>query len=110
MKKELTVFDYTELYNEKIVPLIKQIDIICKANKIPYLFCACTKNDEEESTYVYEGNLCGSNNIVLKDDKMTDFLRILAGFKLKSVESVNGGYTLSPPEESVEINMDNFDM
>ena len=103
MKKELSVYDHTELYNNQVVPLLKQIDIICKANKIPFLFCACIKNDENGSEYTYEGNLCGSNNIVLKEDKMTDFLRILAGFKLKSVESTQGGYTLSPPEDSIEI-------
>ena len=103
MKKELTVYDHTELYNEQIVPLLKQIDIICKANKIPFLFCACTKNDENGSEYIYEGNLCGSNNIVLQEDKMTDFVRILAGFKLKSVESTQGGYTLSPPDDVIDI-------
>lgn len=103
MKKELTVYDHTELYNSEIVPLLKQIDIICKANKIPFLFCACVKNDQDGSEYTYEGNLCGSNNIVLNEDKMTDFVRILAGFKLKSVESTQGGYILSPPEDSIDI-------
>ena len=81
--KELTVYDATDAF-EEIRPLIKRIDIICKANKIPYMFAACVKNDENGSEYSYDGNFCGSNEIVLKDDKITDFIRILAGFRLKT--------------------------
>jgi len=107
-EKELTKFELNEIYENEIEPLVKKIDIICKANKLPYFFAACVKNDEEGSDYVYDGNLCGSNGFVLKDDKITDFLRLLVGFKIKSQEEKTGAYTITPPGN--DINLDFSDV
>lgn len=102
-QKTLTVFDESDTFNEKLAPLLKKIDTICKANKIPFFFAACVKNDEKDSTYEYVGNLCGSNEFVLKDDKITDFIRILCGFKLQIADNNPDNYTLNIPGEDIEI-------
>ena len=103
-EKEYTIFDKTDIYNEEIQPILDKLDIVCKANKIPYFFTACVKNDETESEYRNEGNLCGSNEFVLKTDKITDFFRILCGFKLETKQ--NGEYVIAPPGEDIEINFE----
>lgn len=98
----ITEFDKTEIY-EEIAPIVKQLDLALKSHGIPYIFGACLKNSEEGSDYVYEGNFCGSNGLVLKDDKITDFLRILCGFRVRTREDEEGGYSVSPPDDEFEL-------
>ena len=103
-KKELSVFDKRELFEEEVTPLLEEIKTFCKVNKIPFFFSACVKNDNEGSEYIHDGNLCESNKIVLTDDKITDFIRILCGFKIR--EKNNMGYDFALPGEDIELNMD----
>lgn len=102
-QKSLTEFDEKESYQEEIEPLVKKLDTLCKARNIPYFFAACVSNSDEGSHYEFNGNLCGSNEIVLKEDKITDFVRILCGFKVKSADEKEGAYSVSPPGDEIEI-------
>lgn len=100
MKDKLTVFNAEDIYETEIKPLAEKINVICKANKIPFILGVCVSNDEEDSKYEYTANLCGSNEIKLKDDKITDFLRILAGFKIKTQTELEGAYTIELEDET----------
>jgi hypothetical protein len=100
---EPTIIHKKEVYEEEIAPLVKRLNLLLRAHGIPYFFSACVENDENGSEYVHDGNLCGSNGIALHDDKITDFLRILCGFRVKSAESEDGGYYIAPPADEIEI-------
>lgn len=102
--KIITEFDRQNIYEKEAEPLLKQLEVVLRANMIPFFFSACVKNSEEGSEYVHEGNLCGSNRIVLKDDKITDYVRVLCGFK---IETQDEGYTINPPGEDIEITFEN---
>ena len=106
-KKELTEFDMHDVFDAEVAPLLKQLKAVCKVHKIPFFFSACIENSEEGSEYFHDGNLCGSNQIVLKDDKITDFLRILCGFRLR-VDEKTKEYSYTLPGEDIELDMDSL--
>lgn len=48
MKNDLTVFDASEIFYDKIEPHLRAIDVIMKANRIPYFFTAAIQNGVRE--------------------------------------------------------------
>lgn len=104
--KELTPIHRKKQYEDKIAPLVRQLDLMLKSEGIPYFFSACVENGEDGTEYIHDGNLCGSNGFVLKDDKITDYFRILCGFRLVSHEETEGGYSVLVPEEPIELDME----
>ncbi|MDO4647448.1 MAG: hypothetical protein Q4B26_02270 [Eubacteriales bacterium] len=79
--KKVTEFDKENEYKTLIAPEIKKIKKLCVENGIPFFFQACYKSEKSATTYANAGNLCGSNEIVLHDDKFTEHLKVELGFQ-----------------------------
>ncbi len=93
-KKIISEYDKKKMYNKEIKPIVEQLKAKSAMLGIPFFFSACVKNTQEESEYVNEGFLCGSGDIVLKDDRITPHLNIALGFRAV------------PPDESLELVLD----
>lgn len=82
---ELTEFDFQQIYEEKIKPYMREIKKICKIEGIPFFYAFALKNtddgDNRKTTYRYEANLTGCNNICLADDKFREFILVINGMK-----------------------------
>jgi hypothetical protein len=88
----LTEYDYNDVYKKEIYPLISEVKKRCKLTGIPFIFTCAVKNDVKKTQYVHEGNLTGSNNIHLKDDRFEQFLGALCSFDLVPRTSFNKHY------------------
>ena len=91
-EKNLTIYDATAEYEDKIYPLLNEIKKYCKIHKIPFVFACAVKNDEKKTDYKYEAVLTGADDIVLCDDKFEQFLAALAGFKLVPLPALSTSY------------------
>ena len=69
-------YDKTEVFNEKIKPLLKQIQDICIVENIPIFFACATANKDGETTYERDGILTGSNGISLYEDLFRLYLLV----------------------------------
>ena len=87
MEREYSDYDKEKIYNESVYPLVKQIFNICCDNGIPFVTAFAVKNDHRRSRTVHkkEGNLPGSNGLVLYNDYITDCLLVLNGTKTVAV-------------------------
>ena len=73
-------FDYNEIYEEKLMPIIVQLKSVCNMNKIPFFLAVCTKNDEEKTDYRCNMFSAVSNDIALHNDNIVKFVDVLNGF------------------------------
>jgi hypothetical protein len=86
-----TKFDQTEFYKQEIYDKINEIKLLCNREKIPMFFACAVKNDNKNTVYETEFIGTGSNEIGLKDDKITDFINVVNGF------------STTPPKAKMEI-------
>lgn len=84
----------TKVYEEKLLPLINQIRIICNDNKIPMFMSYALTTDENE--IIYKNDIIDSDfvGVTLVDDKIKEHMKIMAGFQ-----------TIYPTSEVEEIIM-----
>ncbi len=73
-KEECTVYDKTKLYKSDIEPLVKEIEIKCKLNNIPFVCTFAIKNDAKDTVYKNTGVLTGSMGVHLTDDCFENYL------------------------------------
>ncbi len=85
-----TEFDATDIYKEKLEPMIIEMKKICKINKIPFFFSIAYKNDQNSTTYHNDGVLPGSNFVDLVDDKFRKYLMVLNGAKVGFIDDDQG--------------------
>ncbi len=93
--KELTIYDKTQLYEETILPLIKEIKKVCKLNNVPFFITTAVKNTHEKTFYENDGNLTGSNSINLKKDNFKNIIKVIHGVELKPIGSIDYDEELS---------------
>ena len=72
---------HTTTYNEKIKPLITEIENICKENNIPMFFAICSNIDKDHSgeyiTHVLSPALLDIN---IKNDNIADCFKVFNGY------------------------------
>lgn len=75
------MYDNQKIYDLEIKPLIEQIDKICIEHKIPSLFIAATKIDENHNAD-FTTNIISptSLSIPLRNDKIGDCFKIFNGY------------------------------
>lgn len=102
MDNNITEFDYQSLYTSKIEPLLAEMKIICKLNKIPFFFAIATKNINGKTTYKNDGVLTGSNEIGLYDDMFERFLMVMHGANVNYIPEFDEealGYIMNELQE-----------
>ena len=79
--KTYTEFDVEKIFSEEIAPLLKDIVEKCRKNNIPFIASFAVKNDgkRKKTKYINEGNLTGSNDIHLYQDRITNCLLAING-------------------------------
>ena len=72
---------YLDIYNEKIKPLVTEIENICKENKIPMFFALCSDIDKEHNgnyiTHVVSPTFLDIN---IKNDNIADCFKVFNGY------------------------------
>lgn len=91
---KITKYDQSEFYTQQIYDKINEIKLLCNREKIPMFFACATKNDGKGTVYETEFIGTGSNEITLKDDKITDFINVVNGFNT------------IPPKSKMEIDFE----
>ena len=122
-KKTYTEYDLTTFYNEEIAPRINEIQKLCTVKDLPFVFSCCISNTDNKSIYKNEGNMPGSNELELFEDKLTPFLLFLRGAKIASIADISyddemQGYVDNVPEDDetsfeedlVDANIDEEEM
>ena len=92
MEKTYTEFDAEGIYAAEIAPLIKSIVDKCRKNGIPFIASFAVKNDgkRRKTKYINEGNLTGSNDINLYQDRITNCLLAINGAQVSIFPNVKG--------------------
>lgn len=80
MGKEITVFNKEKIYKEEIHPLIVDLLQACNRHEMPLFLAVCDKNDVKGTDYKLEMISPTSNNIILTDDKVVDWVNVYNGF------------------------------
>lgn len=93
-KDEITKFKKKDYYKNVIEPKILELKKICNDEKIPMFVAVAVSNNEKKTEYEYDFIGTNSNEIFLKDDKITDFFNVVLGFDVV------------PPKKIVNIDYD----
>ena len=91
---EQTKYNKKTVYENVIYDKINELKILCNQEKIPMFFACAIANTDKKTTYETEFISATSNNINLKDDKITDFINVVNGF------------STVPPHTDIEIDFD----
>lgn len=78
-EKELSIYDASKEYRDKIQPLVEEIKKICTIDNIPFFFSCAVKNSDKGTDYENDGVLTGGFGISLYDDKFPQFLGVMNG-------------------------------
>ena len=93
-KEQITKFNNKSYYNEKVLPLINELKIVCNNEKLPFFCAVAVASSEKKTDYEYEFIGTNPNEIHLKDDKIVDFVNVVNGFDVV------------PPKKIVDIDYD----
>lgn len=87
-------FDKSDIYEKVIKEKITELKKLCNQERMPMFIAVCTENSKDGTHY--EADIVGSysSNIILKEDLIPKFINVFNGF-----DTV-------PPEETIEIEMD----
>lgn len=75
-----TIYDKSELFEEKVRPLMKQITDICRTNSIPFFFSAAVKNQVDDTKYENIALTALPMGIYLKNDQLVEHIKVSSGF------------------------------
>lgn len=80
----MTNFNYRDIYDKKIQPIVHELKKQCELNQIPMFVTCCVANTEEKGTlYRSDAIGTGSRGIELKDDHIEKHLCVANGFFVK---------------------------
>lgn len=66
---------------KEIEELISQLEVVCNRNRIPFFFTMAKANSEDKTSYYSAVMNPTLYNFSIIDDKFSDFVNILNGFK-----------------------------
>ena len=87
----LTKFDKRDIYESEIEGKVIELLQLCNKYRMPMFVAIAVKNDEDGTEYMKEMFSSASNDIMLKDDYIRNFVNITNGF------------STIPPVEDIEI-------
>ena len=109
-KKQINQYDKRQIFEKHCRPMLDELILTCRLFGIPCFFTACVKNTEDGSDYITHVDdsfsskdyindaVCpGSKGIELKDDQITKYLAVAAGFDVV------------PKRENLEISFEDID-
>lgn len=74
--KTMSTFDKETLYNEKILPLVRELLISCNEARLPVFVSVCVSNDDTSTAYMREAITPQSHNLGLADNRILKYLAI----------------------------------
>lgn len=87
----ITKYNKKNTYEQEIYNKVNELKLLCNQEKIPMFFACAISSTEKKTVYETEYISAASNDIILKDDKIADFINVVNGF-----DTV-------PPKEIIEI-------
>ena len=77
----VTKFNQKKYFENEIYNKVNELKLLCNAAKIPMFFACATVSTDKKTTYETEYVGTESNDIHLKDDKITEFINVVNGFE-----------------------------
>lgn len=81
-------YDKTDVYNEKIVPLLDQLEKICTKEQIPFFFSAAVANNEETTSYEQRARTAAPMGFGITKDLLVEHVKVCAGFEVVVSETL----------------------
>ncbi len=78
-KDTVTKFNKKNYYNEKILPKINELKVLCNNERLPFFFAVPVNSTEKKTDYEYEFIGTVPNEIILRDDKIIKFINVVNG-------------------------------
>ena len=75
------MFDFTTEYEEKIRPMLEQINQMCVINGIPFFAACAVKDDGTSTTYRNVLNSAHNTGTKLADDQIKKHINVANGFE-----------------------------
>lgn len=72
--KQYTIYNKKKEFEKEILPLLDEVRKKCMLMQIPFFYSTAVANEDNTTDYVSDGILTGSFDIILYDDKFTNFL------------------------------------
>lgn len=94
MKKTITTYDKTDIYETEVLKRVQELLRLCNKEQMPIFISVAVKNDEEGTEYKNEMYASATNNVFLTDDLFPNFVNVTNGFRTV------------PPAKIVEIDFD----
>lgn len=83
-----TKYNKRKVYENEIFNKITELKLLCNAEKIPMFFAVAIESTDKKTVYETEYVGAKSNEIELKDDKITDFINVVNGFETVPPKSI----------------------
>ena len=77
-----TSFDKSNVFVEKLCPIIAQLDKICAEEKIPYFLTIATANNADGTHYENSARSPAPMGVELSDDIIINHVKVSAGFEV----------------------------
>ena len=74
-----TKYNAENIYKKQIEPLVKQIENICLANRIPVFFSVAVSGSEKKTVYKHSGISPETLGLVLHDNMFSKHLAVICG-------------------------------
>lgn len=76
----MTEFNKTESYKNTILPLLEQIEQLCKMEKLPFFFTIAIANDKKGTKYESTALTPVPMELMLAEDKIVKHINVVNGF------------------------------
>lgn len=83
-----TTYDKTEIFEEKVLPHIKEAMKECSLHQIPAFVSFATKNSEDGTEYYSDMVSPISEEIYLKEERITGMADVLNGFDVVEKDKI----------------------
>ena len=78
--KSASIFDKSEVYEQKILPKLEELADLCMVNRLPFFFACCVGNDKNGTMYRYDGNSPELLSLTINHNFFDKMLLIIHGF------------------------------
>lgn len=92
-KKQIDIYDYKEVYEEEILPHIKEVMRVCRQYRIPVFLTIPIQNKENETTYETEILTPGSEGICLYQDNIRKIVMVQADIEQLAIQEEDTSIT-----------------
>ena len=82
------MYDKTDVYAEKVAPLVATLKKTCYREGIPMFFCAAMKEEDAGMIYQNEMVSCAVAGVATKEDRIAKLVNVIMGYDVVPHEPI----------------------